>query len=267
MNLPGGPSGRSPADVVSSKKTTSAGVRRDQENVDICLQRFLRRSSNIFRPMLMSVVCALVVGCGGGGGSAPAVQNADHDSVPDSQDCAPNDSTKWRLLSYKSVDLDSDGHFVNSSGQVCAGSALPPNYSASQVSAGNSDCDDSSSARWQLLSYSAVDVDSDGYAAAKTGQVCSGASLPTGYSAIQPDVSALDCDDGDPSKWRLMTIYADADGDGVGAGAGKVTCVGSSAPPGYSLFGYDPSDDPADPASRSVSNLELSSWQFATPEN
>jgi hypothetical protein len=212
----------------------------------------------------MAVMCALVVGCGGGG-SRPVAQNTDHDSVPDSQDCAPNDSTKWQLLSYQSVDLDSDGHFVNSSGQVCTGFALPPNYSASQVSAGDADCDDSSSARWQLLSYTAVDADSDGYATAQTGQLCSGASLPPGYSATPPVASALDCDDDDPSKWRLMTIYADADGDGVGAGAGKVSCMGVNAPSGFSLFGYDPSDDPADPGSKSVSNLELSSWQLATP--
>jgi hypothetical protein len=64
-----------------------------------------------------------------------------------------------------------------------------------------------------------------------------------------------------------MMVYVDADGDGVGAGAGKVTCVGSRAPAGFSLVCYDPSDDPKDPASASVSYPELSPWQFATPAN
>jgi len=250
--------------VLDSIQRWGTGVRMEQQNAEVCFQGRPPRSSNLFKSMLMVVAFATMVGCGGG--STPVVQDTDHDSVPDSQDCAPNDSTKWQLLSFQSMDSDSDGHFVNSSGQVCAGSALPANYSTSQVAAGNSDCDDSSSARWQLLPYSAVDADSDGYAIAKAGQVCSGASLPTGYSTTPPDVSALDCDDSDPSKWRLMTIYVDADGDGAGAGAGKVTCVGSGAPAGFSLVGFDPLDDPTDPASASVSNPELSPWQFATPE-
>jgi hypothetical protein len=167
----------------------------------------------------VSLICALalclaVIGCNGTDRQPPppSVQDTDHDSVPDAQDCAPRDPTKWQLLTYQSVDSDSDGHWVNFTGQVCAGASLLPTYSATAVAASDQDCDDTN-----------------------------------------------------PAVWRLVMIYRDADGDGVGAGAGKVACAGTSAPAGFSLFGYDPLDDPSDPTAASVSNLELSSWQLTTP--
>jgi hypothetical protein len=59
-----------------------------------------------------------------------------------------------------------------------------------------------------------------------------------------------------------MMLYVDADGDGVGAGAGQISCVGTAAPPGFSLLGYDPLDDPSDPTAAVISSLELAPWQL-----
>jgi hypothetical protein len=217
--------------------------------------------------LLLSLGLTAAVGCGGGGSSPPVVQDTDHDGVPDAQDCAPNDPTKWQMLSYQSVDADSDGKFANSSGQVCAGASLPPQYSANAVAAGTSvDCDDTDATRWQLLPYAAVDADGDGFSIAKTGQVCSGASLPKGYSASPPDARTTDCDDSNPTAWRWVMVFADKDGDGVGAGPGVVRCVGSKAPAGYSFLGYDPLDDPANPSSAGTSTLDLPSWLLTTPQ-
>lgn len=166
------------------------------------------------RLLWISIACAVVVGCGGGGGgSPPVVQDRDHDGIPDAQDCAPDDPTRWQMLSYQSSDADSDGHFANSSGQVCSGSSLPANYSVAQAT----------------------------------------------------DPAMLDCDDNNSSVWRLVTVYADKDGDGVGAGPGQVSCIGKAAPAGFSLLGYDPVDDPSNPNSAAVSDLDLPSWQLLTP--
>lgn len=209
----------------------------------------------------MLVACAAIVGCSGG--SKHRVADADRDSVADAQDCAPNDPLASRLLSFQSEDADSDSHFVNATGQVCAGSTLPSRYAAGPI-AGNPDCDDANATRWQLLPFVARDADTDGHQVAGSGQVCSGANLPAGYFAA-PAVPPEDCNDANSSAWRFMTIYADADGDTVGAGHGTVTCVGTSAGPGFSLLGYDPLDDPADPNAAAVSTLDLPSWLLTTP--
>ena len=205
---------------------------------------------------------ALVVGCGGGGGSR--VQDADRDSVADAQDCAPNDAAASRLLSFQSEDKDSDGHFVSTTGQVCAGSTLPSRYAAGPV-VGNPDCDDAAATRWQLLTHASRDADADGHTVASAGQVCSGANLPTGYLAAA-SVPPEDCNDASATTWRSMTVGPNADGDAVGAGRSTVACVGNGAAPGFSLLGYDPLDDPTDPGAAGISSIELAAWQL-TPES
>jgi hypothetical protein len=209
-------------------------------------------------------VSAALVACGGGG-SGSRNNDADGDSVADAQDCAPNNPAASGLLAFESEDADSDGHFVNADGEVCAGAALPPQYAAGPI-AGDADCDDDDDTAWQLLPYSGRDADVDGHSVASAGEICAGASLPADYLAAAP-VPPEDCDDADSSAWRFMTIYADADGDAVGAGPGNVTCIGVNAVPGFSLLGYDPLDDPQDSASAGISTLDLSSWQLTAPED
>jgi hypothetical protein len=221
-------------------------------------RRNRHRPSRAVGVSCLLVACAIVAGCGGGGGSR--VADADRDSVADAQDCAPNDPTASRLLAFQSEDKDSDGHFVNATGEVCAGSALPPKYASTPV-AGSADCDDANATRWQLLAYVARDADIDGHNIASAGQVCSGTNLPSGYFAVAA-VPPEDCNDADSSMWRLMTVWTDADGDAVGAGRGTVSCVGNAAAAGFSLLGYDPLDDPANPSSPGTSTVELAAWQL-----
>lgn len=185
----------------------------------------------------------------------------------DAQDCAPNDASKWQLLPYQSVDVDQDGHRVGAGGSqtLCSGASLPAQYFNSAADANDIDCDDTSNTRWRLLPYAAADADGDGFFTASSGEACSGATLSTRYASTAPSAATVDCDDADASGWRLVTTYRDADGDGVGAGRGQVVCVGTSAKAGFSFLGYDPVDDPADPAATSVSNTELAAWQLMTP--
>lgn len=159
--------------------------------------------------------------------------------------------------------MDQDGHKVAAAAgasPVCSGASLPPQYSAAAADPKDIDCDDTSNARWQMLSYSAVDADGDGHFVTSSGQACSGAALASTYATNAPSAATVDCDDANASTWRYVMTYADSDGDGVGAGKGTVSCVGTSAPAGLSFLGYDP--DPSNPASK---NMELSSWQLTTP--
>ena len=211
---------------------------------------------------------AFLVGCGGGGGGSDGrARDTDGDGVADAQDCAAANSTNWRLLGFQSVDVDGDSHRVNSSGELCVGSALPSTHFASAVAASEIDCDDSSASTWQMQSYVSRDADADGFSVAMSGEVCSGTTLPAGYGTTIPPAISADCDDTAASVWRFMTTYRDADGDGVGAGSGEPTCVGANASPNRSLLGYDPVDDPSDPTAATLSNLELSPWQFTVPQN
>jgi hypothetical protein len=218
---------------------------------------FLKSAPKFLASILIS---AVVAGCGGKDSRPP---DADNDMVADAQDCAPTDAGKWQLLAYNSIDQDGDGFRVNATGQLCAGASLPPSHSATPVAANSIDCDDSNATHWQLLPYAAVDADFDGVSVASAGQACSGAILIAGYSAVAPQVD--DCDDASATTWRLMMIYSDGDGDGVGAGVGHTACVGTSAPASFSLYGYDPRDNPIDPTAAAVSNIDLPSSLLITP--
>lgn len=218
------------------------------------------------RNAYLFLITAVLVGCGGGGGGKQP-PNADGDGVADAQDCAPVDSTRWRVLQFQAIDAEGDGHAVNSPGELCVGAALPSTHFASAVPASDVDCDDTAASVWRLLPYEGRDADMDGFNVAASGEVCSGAALPSGYHATtSPPVSA-DCDDANAAVWRLRMTYGDADGDGVGAGPGDVTCIGAGAAPNRSLLGYDPVDDPNDPNAITSSTVELASWQLDVAQN
>jgi hypothetical protein len=82
-------------------------------------------------------------------------------------------------------------------------------------------------------------------------------------------VSALlrDCDDADPMRWRLVSVYRDRDGDGVGSGSRESQCLGLAPAAGFSLKGYDPNDVAADPAAALVSDFDLPPALRATPDD
>ena len=207
--------------------------------------------------LLTPVVLFFLTACGGGGGKkAP---DADGDGTADAVDCAAQLATAWQLLNFASSDDDGDGFRVNANGQVCAGVALPSNRSATAVTGDSVDCDDTNATRWATRSYAAVDSDQDGYGAAQSGQLCAGTALPAGLIATLPAPKDLDCDDANAVRWRIMAFYRDADRDGVGAGPASRACIGTVAPDGYALTGYDPVDDPQDPLALTISTFDLDS--------
>jgi hypothetical protein len=212
----------------------------------------------------------LLAGCGGGGSGGggthgtPPVANADGDSVPDSSDCAPTDAARWQMLPYASVDADGDTHQVSSTGQICAGASLPTGYYA-VAAVEESDCDDTDATHWKMLPFVSTDLDGDGRRVAASAMVCSGDTLPSGYFDSAASTSDADCDDSDNAKWRYASIYADHDSDGIGSGLPIVACIGSGAPSGKSMAGYDPLDDTAVPNARSVREADISPALLTTP--
>lgn len=203
----------------------------------------------------------LVAACGGSGGKP---RDSDGDNVANSSDCAPDDSSRWQQLVYQAVDADADSHPTNTQGQVCSGASLPAGYLAATSSTTN-DCDDSNPDHWQLLAFVSVDVDGDGHRGAAPGEVCAGTTLPTRYTDSAPSALEVDCDDSEESTWRLARVYEDRDRDGVGSGPGAISCIGAAASAGFSMTGYDPLDDPADPDSVSTNNFDILSALIVTP--
>jgi hypothetical protein len=207
--------------------------------------------------LLLSLLSLVACGGGASGGGGPPLtaSDADGDGVVDTADCAPSNAEQWRNLAFASRDEDGDGFRVNAEGILCSGHSLPSTRFVEKVPTESIDCSDSDHSVWSLLEYGARDADQDGYSVVEEGSVCSGQSLPLGY-ASSPS-SQLDCDDTADARWRWMGIYTDRDGDGVGSGAVDTSCVGSVAPAGYALTGYDPLDDPSDPTSLITSSFDL----------
>jgi hypothetical protein len=208
------------------------------------------------------ILSVALIACSYGDRSPP---DSDGDSIADTEDCATGDPTRWQLLRFQSIDADGDTHYVATSGMVCSGASLAPPRSVFSVRLGSEDCNDADNTRWQLLGYVAVDSDLDGFSVAGAGQVCSGSTLPSGYGTMVPATSVVDCNDTEASRWRFMTTFSDADGDGIGSGAGTPVCIGSAPGTGFSLYGYDPLDDPGDPDAPLASNFDLPSWLLSAP--
>ncbi len=81
------------------------------------------------------------------------------------------------------------------------------------------DCNDNDSEKWQnFTGY--TDSDGDNYGTGESQQVCSGATLLSGYGQYGGD-----CNDSDDTKWKNK--YLDSDQDGYGMG--DLTCVGDEA--------------------------------------
>jgi hypothetical protein len=108
------------------------------------------------------------------------------------------------------------------------------------------DCNDEDSTVWQNLVYAFRDADGDGHTVAASGTICSGVSLPPGYSALPSDP---DCNDADPAAFNIVTGFVDIDGDGFGVGLEMAFCNTGTLP-----FGFAPVDGDcaADDAARWV---------------
>lgn len=91
----------------------------------------------------------------------------------------------------------------------------------------DADCDDNDPAVWQNLAFSFRDADGDLHTVAASGTICTGDSLPPGYST---EAGAPDCDDTDPAVFTSMVGFFDGDDDGFGDGPALSFCTGGSLP-------------------------------------
>ena len=188
------------------------------------------------------------------------IVDADSDGTASTDDCDDHNAAVWRMVG---VFVDSDGDGLGSGPAVirCVGDAPPAGTSFV-----SGDCDDDSPTLFANLPFAARDEDLDGYVVAASGTICTNGSLPPGYLA-NADATSIDCDDHDPSRWRMITVYRDNDNDTVGSGPGEIRCLGSFAPAGFSFLGYDPNDSPTDPGAAGVSEPELDVSILVVPQS
>lgn len=157
-------------------------------------------------------------------------------------DCNDTNVSIWQTVTYQSIDGDSDGYRVPSSGSLCTNGSLPQGYS--QLPLGNTpaDCDDEDSSIWQAIAYGSKDKDRDGVRILERGIICTNGSLPLGYYTSPYISGTADCDDTNYAIWREVSLYSDGDADGIGSGIGLPTCIGATVPADESLLGHDCDD-------------------------
>ena len=161
------------------------------------------------------------------GATLPAGYRSAAGTGVDCNDADPATHRAWAVYH----DGDGDGFGVGALTKLCAGDAVPAGYSALDT-----DCDDSSAARWAQLWYAYRDADFDTYTIASPGQLCTNGHLPRGYSNSG---QGADCNDADPQVWRSQVYFPDGDGDGYGSGNEVALCIGAAPPEGYATRGDD----------------------------
>jgi hypothetical protein len=176
-------------------------------------------------------------------------------------DCNDGDDAVYQpLMGYH--DQDGDGAGAGAPMLVCSGEALPEGYAADPGDCGDLDvdnidscdtCDDADGDGWffgcdayterqgpdcdagdprtfQLLT-GYRDWDGDTYTEGDGFSICSGASLPPGYSDTQS--AAEDCADFDALRYQSGDLYVDLDGDEYVVGDALDICYGEEVPPGF----------------------------------
>jgi hypothetical protein len=156
----------------------------------------------------------------GDGRAGTYVSNACVVSVAgSSNDCNDSNANVWNY-GY-GYDGDRDGYGTSAYG--CYNGNYP--YDATL----GTDCNDSNANLYRYLT-GYQDNDGDGYTVGGAQQVCSGASLPSGWRS---SANGSDCNDSNNTVWQFLNGYLDNDGDGYGAGTLYTICSGSSLPSGY----------------------------------
>jgi|GEM_PF-2616576 len=125
---------------------------------------------------------------------------------------------------------DADGDTYGNPSVTTVSIGKPTGYVAN-----NTDCDDTNSAIY-VLRTGYRDADMDTYTTGGAVQVCSGASLPSGWRAA---ANGNDCDDSNSAKWANKNGYLDTDGDTYGAGTVVAVCSGATLLPPYRTKGGD----------------------------
>ncbi len=115
--------------------------------------------------------------------------DADNDGVPDVNDCAPNDPTKYRSANLY-IDNDNDGYDAGQT-TLCYGDEIPAGY---KTTTQGIDCDDSNPAITVVRTWY-TDQDNDGYSNGNTLTQC---DRPAGFKlAAELTATTGDCNDGD----------------------------------------------------------------------
>lgn len=123
-------------------------------------------------------------------------------------DCDDNTTTYYQNLTGYASDADGDGQIGNVSSSWCSGASLRTGVSSSP----GTDCNDGDASKYQNLTGYA-DADNDTYTTGGAVQVCSGASLPSGYRASASGTA--DCYDSNASAYPGQTSYfTSSRGDG-----------------------------------------------------
>ncbi len=147
-------------------------------------------------------------------------------------DCDDTNKTAWVL---HAVYRDPDGDGAGEGERVLhCGAQQPP----AGTYASATDCAPSDGSRWRMLAYAHRDEDGDNFTVPQAGELCTGTTLPAGYS-LTASANGQDCDDTFRERWRWLDVYRDMDLDGTGDGAVERRCSGAAPEPGYSATGTD----------------------------
>ncbi|MFZ5439750.1 MAG: hypothetical protein ACOZQL_07060 [Myxococcota bacterium] len=167
------------------------------------------------------------------GGTTPGAGQRDPAQCAATDDCDDNDSMAFRLAAVR-TDRDGDRACLGTGRTLCIGAAAPAGSTLSNECRATDDCNDASTAAFQLLT---VRVDADGdRACASTAAVsqCTGTTPLPGYRLASECNAENDCDETTNTKYRLVNLYADADGDQHCLSTPTPACVGPVAiAPGF----------------------------------
>lgn len=166
-------------------------------------------------------------------------------------DCNDADPAVWQSGTYV---RDDDGDwYMTAPMTVCYGATLPAGYLPITTNSRGVDCNDNS-AMLTVLRKVYIDADGDSYVGSLTPvDACASSYGSDGSFIVDKGYSAsigfgLDCNDNDPEKSEMKTLYKDADGD-YHATFDSITICTLQVPAGYTTFRpVTPDCDDNDPA-------------------
>ncbi len=172
-----------------------------------------------------------------------------------SPDCNGSDADVFRtnVGGNTALDGDQDGYYTTSPTGNCVGASTTIGgrtyysdssgnytYVLSSGGLGSSDCSAADGTKWATMT-GYTDSDGDGVGAGSNQNPCSGAALPSGYSATNTD-----CLSADATKWQNLQGYNDGDSDTYRATTTSNVCSGNSLPSGADVQGTDCLDSDSD---------------------
>ncbi|RKH39730.1 hypothetical protein [Corallococcus sicarius] len=179
-----------------------------------------------------------------------------------SDDCAPQDPTRWRSVPGLYPDQDGDGATGPGPVTACVGSTL----AGYREQLGEPDCDDQDAEVWRSeLAW--ADTDGDGVGGDVFKRWCpgKGRTPPAGHVTTTGD-----CAPGDASQWQLQAFsHRDEDGDGFTRPLTGVVCSGTELPPGFASTPAQPDCDDRAPNRTTLverwADLDVDGFGHGTP--